>query len=80
MSNVDDQSSEAAGPLQARQLLYARGMAIVAIPVFLEGRYSLQSVISRKQFTVNAGKLQRGLQVQFPDKHNIEIIEVRKSE
>jgi len=55
-------------------------MAIVAIPVFLEGRYSLQSVISRKQFTVNAGKLQRGLQVQFPDKHNIEIIEVRKSE
>jgi alpha-galactosidase len=30
MSNVDDQSPYAAGPLQARMLLYERGMAIPA--------------------------------------------------
>jgi alpha-galactosidase len=187
MSNVDDQSSEAAGPLQARQLLYARGMAIpvetmlignlrattsdiedrfatelgsapvllgdlrkltpeqiqwyrekinwfkklrsevplnegffplgswrqpnalawdgfarlsrsgegvivlfrnqsvlpranFAIPTFPEGHYSLQSVVSRKRISVSAAELQHGMQVQFPDKHNIEILEVRKSE
>ncbi len=187
MSNVDDQSSEAAGPLQTRQLLYTRGMAIpaetmlignlrattpdiedrfaselgsapvllgdlrklkpeqirwyrekidwfkklrsefplndgffplgswkqpnalawdgfarlsrsgqgvvvlfrnqapspyadVAIEAFPEGRYSAQSLFSGQRIATSGREIQRGLRIPFPEKHNVEIIEIRKPE
>ncbi len=54
--------------------------ATVAIPAFPEGHYSIQSLFTRKPTAISGGDLQRGLLAKFPEKHNIEILEVRKAE
>ncbi len=58
----------------------ASSYATPAIPAFPEGRYSMKSMLSGRRTAISAVEIQRGLRVQFPEKHNIEILEIRKSE
>jgi alpha-galactosidase len=53
--------------------------ANIAIPAFPEGSYSIQSVFSNQQIHASASRIQGGFQVQFPGKHNVEILQIRRS-
>lgn len=52
---------------------------VVQLPVFPDGTLHLRSVVSRQALGVRTGdQFRQGIKFQFPAKHQVEIVEIRK--
>lgn len=52
--------------------------ARIVIPAFPEGSFGMQSVVDHKKLEAQGIQFQRGLDLHFPAKHSVEILEIRR--